>query len=64
MVKFVFIELLESLSSWVEKHLNDCKQHILISYLLTLAYVNYKPNNLDNVIKVIMYLIIIVIKKV
>lgn len=56
MVKFVFIELLESLSSWVEKHLNDCKQHILISYLLTLAYVNYKPNNLDNVIKVIMYL--------
>ncbi|XP_025422415.1 uncharacterized protein LOC112692084 isoform X2 [Sipha flava] len=45
-------ELLESLSIWVEKHMNDCKPSILTSYLLTLAYVNYKPINMDNIIKV------------
>jgi len=44
-------DLLESLSSWLEKHMNECKQHILISYVLTLAYVNYKPVNMDNIIQ-------------
>lgn len=44
---------MESLSSWLEEHMNDCKQHILISYLLTLAYINYKPVNMNNIIKVI-----------
>ncbi|XP_001950421.2 FAST kinase domain-containing protein 4 [Acyrthosiphon pisum] len=45
-------DLLETLSTWLEKHIDECKQHILISYLLTLAYVNYKPNNMDNIIQV------------
>ncbi|XP_025194838.1 FAST kinase domain-containing protein 4 isoform X2 [Melanaphis sacchari] len=44
-------DLLDSLSTWLEKHIKECKQHILISYLLTLAYVNYKPNNMDNIIQ-------------
>jgi len=44
-------DLLESLSFWLEKHINECKQQIFISYLLTLAYVNYKPINIDNVLK-------------
>lgn len=36
----------------MEKHLEECKQQMLISYLLTLAHVNYKPNNMDTIIKV------------
>jgi len=41
--------------------MNECKQQIFISYLLTLAYVNYKPINIDNVLKVIMCLLYILL---
>jgi len=58
---FNYIDLLESLSIWLEKHMNECKQQIFISYLLTLAYVNYKPINIDNVLKVIMCLLYILL---
>lgn len=54
-IVFIFIDLMESLSSWLEKHMDDCKQHILISYLLTSAFINYKPNNIDTIIKVIIF---------
>lgn len=47
-----YVDLLESLTSWLENHMKECKQHTLISYLLTLAYVNYKPENMDNIIEV------------
>ncbi|XP_050421430.1 FAST kinase domain-containing protein 4 [Adelges cooleyi] len=43
-------DLLESISSWLENH--ECKQHILESFLITLAYVNYKTVNVDNIFKV------------
>ncbi|VVC24876.1 RAP domain,FAST kinase leucine-rich,FAST kinase-like protein, subdomain 2 [Cinara cedri] len=45
-------DLLENLSSWLEKYMDECKQNILISYTITLGYVNYTPSNIDNIIKV------------
>lgn len=54
LIKFTFIDLLESLSSWLEKYMHECKPNILISYMITLGYVNYAPSNMDNIIKVTM----------
>ncbi|XP_050545799.1 FAST kinase domain-containing protein 4 [Daktulosphaira vitifoliae] len=45
-------DLLESLSTWLEKNIDNCKKHTLESFIITLAYVNYKPINFESISKV------------
>lgn len=50
---FVFIDLLEVLTTWISKNHEVCRSQDLVSFFLTMAVLNYKPHQFDAIFSMV-----------